>query len=141
HHDRTVDPGPSDTVPGKFRWGRELSLRALTRVLELDPSFYLAFRHILDILRGGEAFGCVRRAANGDCGDWRAVVLRRGDSLLIQPVLMSANRAGYFRQVNQAARQRPTLANLERARKIAENSVAADSMSGPARIGLASALV
>lgn len=141
YHDDTVDPGPLDTVPGKFRWGWNVSRRAFSRVLEVDPAFHLAFQHLLDILMQAERFGCAKRAGDTRCAAWNAVVLRAGDSLVMQPVSMTANRAGYERQVDQSAREHPLAANLLLAKNVGERWVAADSASSAAQFGLASALL
>jgi hypothetical protein len=57
YHDATVDPGPSDSVPGAFRWSWNTTMRALTRAVALDPSFHPAFVHVLDILRATDRAG------------------------------------------------------------------------------------
>ena len=145
YHDNTIVPGATDTIPGTLRWGRNTSLRALQRVLEQDPSFHLAFYHILGILRETDLLSCLRTAPDAKCTWWLGAVLRdaKGDSLVVRLLPdTGTNRQGWFlRQRAQSARERPAIANLKKARQIAEDWVAADSTSAAARYGLASVLL
>lgn len=141
YHDASIAPGASDTVPGTFRGSWNASLRAFRRVLELDPAYHPAFEHILNILSTPIRSPCVPRGVNVPCDPWEAAVLRSGDTLEIRPVRDSTDKRGWYAQADRAAREKPLLANLAEARKIAEAWVAADSTEQRAHFGLASVML
>lgn len=140
YHDATVVAPAIDTMPGRYRWGWNTSLRALSRVLELDPTFHIAFEHILDILSTSVAPGCVRRSMTVPCEEWRAAVRRdeRGDSLLLEPIRWGGSGVDrWFRQLSEMTRDRPMKANLARAQQIAESWAAANPNGERAQFALA----
>lgn len=137
YHDNTVILPASDTLVGSVPWGWNLSLASMRRALQLDPAFHQAFQHVLDILRATQFIGCARRVAGGPCEVWRAAVRRDGDTLLIQPVSVARNLAALNRQQHRAAVEKPMVANLAMARRIAEAWSGADSTDEQAQIGLA----
>ena len=140
YHDATVVAPVVDSVPGRFRWGWNTSLRALGRVLELDPTFHIAFEHILGILSTSVAPGCVRRSATVPCEEWRAAVRRdeRGDSLLLEPIRWGGSgRDWWFRHLSEMTRDRPMKANLARAQQIAEAWATANPGGERAQFALA----
>lgn len=141
YHDRVVIPGASDTVPGRFRYSLNTSLWALTRTLQLEPSFHQAFGHILDILRLPEVNGCAPRPQGAPCDNWRAALLRDGDTLLLQPVSFDRNWAGVLSQRDRSFQERPIAANLARAKAIAESWLAADPTSERAHYAVAMVLM
>ena len=139
-HDGTVIPAAADSAPGRYRWGWNSSLRALSRVLDLDPTFHMAFEHILQILSTSVAPGCVPRSPTVKCEDWRAAVRRdeRGDSLLLEPLHWGgAGRDRWFRQLSEMARDKPMLANRARAQQIAESWANANPGGERAQFALA----
>ncbi len=140
YHDNTVVPGASDSVPGTFKWGWNLSLRSLRRVLQLEPNYHVAFEHILEILRATEKPGCVRREGSTVCEPWRAYLLNDGDSLVIRPVAPT-NTAALDAQFTRSRKERAVIANLARARQIAAEWVTVDSTNSRAQWGMASVLL
>jgi tetratricopeptide (TPR) repeat protein len=141
YHDRTVIAPPSDTLPGTIPWGWNLSLSAMRRVLQLDPSFHQAFQHILDILRATQWSGCVRRTSAPTCENWPAAILRDKDTLVIRPVSQAANRPALFRQQSRGVLEKPMHANLAIAKRVAEDWMGADSTNEAAHFGMASVLL
>ena len=151
YFDRAVIPGAADTLPGRFRNSWNTSLWAMTRVLQLDPTFHLAFDRIIAILRSPENNGCAERPRRMDatqnaqgsptCESWRAAVLRDGDTLLLVPLSFERNWNGIERQRDRSYAERPIAANLQRARAIAEGWVVADPSSEYAHYGLATVLL
>ncbi len=139
-HDNTVERGQSDTVPGRFRGDWNASLRAFRRVLQLDPAYYAAFPHILNILGAYQRVGCVKRPPD-QCDVWEAAVLRSEDTLEIRPVSDARNKHGWYAQSTRSARERPVLANLLDAKRYAEDWVGADSTQEEAHFGLATVLL
>jgi hypothetical protein len=138
-HDSTVDPSPTDSMVGQFRNSWNTSIRVLTRVLELDPSFLGAFEHVFDILsatqRGSSACPAGRLATT--CPRWGSMVLRAGDSLVTVPSRQDAKPDVFFAQQDRALVERPREANLDLARKLAQRWTDADTGSEGARLAMA----
>lgn len=145
YHDNTVDATPGDSTLGQFRNSWNTSIRAMTRVLELDPSYLGAFEHIFDILQSAQRSGrtCRTPAAasepgGGDCIRWMSMVLRSKDTLVTAPSLYGANsNAVYFAQQDRARKERPRLANLELAQQLVQRWLDADRHSEGAHIAMA----
>lgn len=141
YHDNTVIAGASDTAVGTKRYSWNLSLGMLRRALQLDPSFHVAFEHIVDILRSAQFIGCAQSAPEAPCVTYSTTLRRDGDSLVLQPVNVSKNRAEWDRQVRRATVEQPLRANLNAARRIASDWLGADTTEAEARIALASVLL
>jgi TolB-like protein len=143
-HDGTVDPEPSDSTLGRFRNSWNVALRSFTKILELDPSFLGAFEHVLDILQANQRNGqrCPTvTSPTEECSLWSAIILRRGDSLLTIPTL-SANKNKLFgAQMDSTRKERTLLANLARARVIAQQWYDSDTTSEGARFALGRVLL
>jgi Tfp pilus assembly protein PilF/TolB-like protein len=146
YHDNTVDVSPSDSMVGQYRNSWNTALRAFARILVLDPSYLGAFEHVFDILqapnRGGLSCppGVVATAAplRDGCRQWTAVVLRRGDSLVVTPVRNGLNdNTQIFAQRDTARIQMARFANLAAAQRLAEQWLAADRSSAGARNAMA----
>lgn len=70
-HDGTVIPAAADSAPGRYRWGWNSSLRALSRVLDLDHLPHGVRAHStdsLDIRSTGMALAARRRNPGIGCG-------------------------------------------------------------------------
>ena len=80
-HDLDVLPYPLDTTKRIWRGNRNTAIRAFERVLELDPTFHLAFQHILDAL-SNESRSIVFSCAQPPC-TYYAMTMASGDSLLM----------------------------------------------------------
>ena len=119
-HDNTVDLSPTDSTRGTFRWSWNTSVRSLSRVLDLDPNYHLAFEHILDVNRADMRTGCARKSADALCRHFTAIVLRDGDSLLTQPMADDIHAAAWRAQIARAVKEAPQLVNLSKARQLAE---------------------
>lgn len=133
-HDAVLVTPPGDTLHGAFRSSWNTSLRALRRVIEVDPTFHLAFSHILDILSARARFGCVTPGARNECASWTALALRDGDSLVTVPTHDSAS---YDAQYHRWEVEHPFAANMRDARRIAQAWVDADTTEDVAHYYLA----
>lgn len=138
YHDDVVQAAANDTV-GNFLGSWNLALRSFSRVLELDPGYYVVFEHILDMLGATQRPACARASPSAPCGRWLAVVLRGGDSLETVATPMSSD--AFYRQVESSAAHKPRVASLERARLLAQRWVDADTASERARYGLGRVLL
>lgn len=137
YHDRHVIVSPGDTTRGVFRSSWNRSLRAFSRVLQVDPSFHLAFLHVLDILGSATRGGCANVSVSASC-DYFAVVGRSRDTLVTIPVDFKRNGTLYDSLSAAMAVSRPLAANLLQARQLAESWVQADTLEARAHYHLAS---
>ena len=139
-HDGTIDPSPTDSGTGRFRNSWNTSIRALSRVLELDPSYLGAFEHIFDILQAGQRGGrtCPTPTSQAaECSRWYSIVLRAGDTLVTIPTRDGAGNKAFFAQQARAAKERPRIANLDLAEKLARKWLDSDRSSDGAHMALA----
>jgi TolB-like protein/tetratricopeptide (TPR) repeat protein len=124
YHDNIVEPLRSDTTSRAFRGSFNTAIRVFERALAVDPTYHLAFSHILDALSTATRVGydrslCPLPASPGAACLFQAVVRRDGDSLLTIPVFVrdtAAYRAHLAEYVRTNARRR----NLEQARDKAQ---------------------
>ncbi|MEO8335418.1 MAG: hypothetical protein ABI664_10615 [bacterium] len=142
YHDSELVISPTDTLVARFRNSWNVSLRAFQRVLELDPSYYVAFEHISDILRTNWRRGCVQRpgvTGFDACTNWRAVVFRGGDSVQVVPARYPGN--AWIAQYDRAAIEHPQLLNLRQSQAMAVRWLLADTTSERAHYALAQSLL
>jgi tetratricopeptide (TPR) repeat protein/TolB-like protein len=121
YHDPVVIPYRGDTSRSVFRSSWNTALRAFRRVLDLDPSYHLAYYHILDILRSDNRNGC-RQEPEDDCA-YRALLLRDADTLVESPI--ETERWAEHAAANRVAWARARQSNLVDAREVAARWVAA----------------
>ena len=135
YHGGWIAPEPIDSIRGRFRGNWNAAIAHFRRVLQLDPAYHPAFAHVLDILSVGRVTVCVTggAACANDSTSWSAVVIRDGDSLLIQPV----RRLMTGEQVTRAERTRSRYLNFRAAQAIAKEWVDAGPSEARARVQLA----
>lgn len=138
YHDQDVLPMPGDTTRFVFRGDWNKSIRLFQRVLTLDPSFHLAFAHILDALTSdARSGGCRRPAPGAPCTEMFQSALRRnGDTLVLEPVSVRLG-ATFSAHAEEARRKYAKVRNLEQARAAAAEWVAGDPGERRARTSLA----
>ncbi len=122
-HDAVVTPLAEDSTRARFRGNWNVTLRAFQRVLQIDPSFHLAFNHILDILSSAQRFGCTIAAAGGKCRPFSALVFRDHDSVVVEGIDRAANASLWSARYRQLERERPYVNNLIEARARARDWV------------------
>ncbi|MDB4906152.1 MAG: protein kinase [Gemmatimonadetes bacterium] len=135
YHDKSV---VRDASGVHFTTSWNSVLRLLTRVLELDPSYYVGFEHIFDVLSAPTRQGCMKVTPASVCDSWPGVLMRAGDSIVTTPTLFRSPE--YLRQQDSAAIVKPFLVNYAQATRIASNWLAADTSSTLAHLALARAL-
>jgi tetratricopeptide (TPR) repeat protein len=128
---------PIDSTHARFRGNWNVAISLFRRVLRLDPSYHPAFAHVLDALSRPAISVC--RSYSPTCGNdpssWTAILIRDGDSLLIQPVLGSR----YVSQTTRAEQTRSRYLNLKAAQQIAREWVDAGPAEARAHLQLAEA--
>jgi len=147
YHDVVVIRDPADSTSFIFRSSWNTSLRAFRKVLELDPSYHLAFQHIQDALLVPVRNGCRLAGQLLSCttqnGGYQAVLRRAGDTLVTVPILVSSapGAEAYVRQMAEAKQGRVRRRNLEEARRAAEAWLALGPVQARARIAYARILL
>ncbi len=148
YHDNVILPVDADSVHGRFRGDWNTSLRAFRRVLELDPTYHLAFQHIQDGLQNTARQGCLGvdgRTACGAQGEnvYVAVLRRDGDSLVLDPVRINTpeGAAALTAQQRSVQEDGSRRRNLEEARRAAEEWLSAGPTEPRARIAHMRALL
>ena len=131
YHDRVVTSAPGDTTRLSFRSSWNTALHAFRRVLELDPTYHLAFQHIQDALLAGVRQGCRLTSEQDTCAPqtsaYQAVIRRAGDTLLTEVANLTTllGVEAIARQTLEARQSRVRRQNLEEARRAAESWLAA----------------
>ena len=138
-HDGEVVVSATDTLAARFRSSWNVSLRAFQRVLELDPSSYVAFEHIFEMLQSNFRRGCLGTTSMVECSRWRAVVLRRGDTLETVPVLYQGKE--WSVQMDRSVVEQPAVFSLAAARTMATRWLLADTTSERAHYALGQAVL
>ena len=135
YHGGWIAPEPIDSVRGRFRGDWNAAITHFRRVLQLDPAYHPAFAHVLDMLSVGRITVCITpgAACANDSTSWSAVVIRDGDSLLIQPV----RRLMTGEQLTRAERTNSRYLNFRAAQAIAKEWVDAGPSEARARVQLA----
>jgi tetratricopeptide (TPR) repeat protein len=98
YHDDAVVPLGTDTTQFVFRGSWNTALRVFERALRVDPTFHLAFQHILDIFAGSTRYGTDFRICPPPGGStlacrYHAYVRRDHDTLVTVPVPYAAAAA------------------------------------------------
>ena len=137
-HDGELVVSATDTLVARFRNSWNVSLRSFQRVLELDPSSYVAFEHIFEMLQSTFRRGCVQSPGVTGfeaCAKWRAMVLRRGDSLETLPVRYPGK--AWTAQVDRAVAEQAAVFNFAASKAMAARWLLADTTSERAHYALA----
>lgn len=125
-HDVQLDPAPGDASRSVPRGSLNRSIRAFQRVLELDPTYHLAYQHIIDANTSDRPTPqyCYRPEPSARCTPFTMWLIRSGDTLLLQPIAIT-DTIGLRRQAAQYVETRSRRRNLKVAEDIAENWVRA----------------
>jgi len=132
YHDNALEPTSGDT--SRIRWRTDLnaSTRAFRRALELDPTYHLAYSHIVDAF--SLTFRSGQYCPEGRCRNYIGVVRASGDSLLIVPLLLPRDTALFREQMEDYLRSGSRRRLLERAQRTAEQWVASNATDDRARL-------
>jgi tetratricopeptide (TPR) repeat protein len=138
YHDNALEPIDGDSTRVRWRANRNESLRAFRQVLALDPTYHLAYQHIVDAYSTqllSRSF-CV----TGVCTQYVAVVRPGGDSLLTVPLATPRDSVLLREHLDQYIRRGARRDLLTQGKDIAERWVAANPSEGRARLMYATAL-
>jgi tetratricopeptide (TPR) repeat protein len=117
--DNSIEFGtPGDTASLRFHSNWNSALRALRRVIELDPTNHIAFDDIVRLLSTEVRGGCRLREGSSSCVEKSArgaIVRRSGDTLIVVPASDTVLRR-HATEANSADTRRT---NLELARQLA----------------------
>ena len=146
YHDNGVVPLPNDSSRFQFRGNWNTALHAFRHVLELDPTYHLAFQHIQDALQASTRTGCLVVSGQPTCSTpetaFQSAVRRSGDSLLLEPVrVLGEGSRQYAAQRAAAAAEGSRRRNLEEARRAAADWLSAGPNEPRAQIAYARALL
>jgi tetratricopeptide (TPR) repeat protein/TolB-like protein len=141
-HDPTIEAVGGDTTRLRFRADYHGSIRAFERALRLDPTYHLAYQHIIDALTSERHPNvCHSNNPAARCTAYGAFLVRLGDSLVASPASIARDTAKLRQQgelfVQTSSRRR----NLELARAFAEAWVQASPTEPQAHRALARVLV
>ena len=122
YHDNTAELVGGDSSKARFRADWNASIRAFERVLQLDPTYHLAFQHMLDILTvERHSAGCLRADATSTrCAHfYQAFLIASGDTLVYAPLPMPMDSAKFREQAEAYVQTRSRQRNLRRAQAAA----------------------
>ena len=121
YHDNTAELVGGDSTKARFRADWNASIRAFERVLQLDPTYHLAFQHMLDILTvERHSAGCLRADNSPKCNHfYHAFLIASGDTLVHTPVVLPADSVKFRLQAEEYVRTRSRQRNLRRAQAAA----------------------
>lgn len=142
YHDNTVEAVGGDTTRMRFRGDWNASIRAFERVLQRDPSYHLAFQHILDVLTvERHSQGCYRTDSNRPCAFYGAFLVSSGDTLVYTPTAVPVDTAALRAQGERYVQTRSRRNNLQRANAAASAWVQSNPNESRAHQGLALVLM
>lgn len=116
YHGGTMVAESADTTRLHFQADWNESIRAFQRVLQLDPTYHLAYQHVIDVLTvERHSNGCYRTDPSARCVNYGAFLVRSGDTLVQTPVLVTdfaALRAQALQYVQTRSRRQNLLSAL-----------------------------
>jgi TolB-like protein len=117
YHDQTVSPVPGDTTRMRFNADYDHAIRAFQKVLQLDPSYHLAYAHIVDILTAERhAAACHRPEASARCfTNYQAFLIRSGDSIIAEPAMLPRDSVALRQQAERFLATQSRRRNLQAA--------------------------
>ena len=140
-HDPTIEAVGGDTTKLRFRGDYNASIRAFERVLRMDPTYHLAYQHIIDAtVAERHPQVCHANTAGARCTVYTALLVRSGDTVIATPVSFS-DTAALRKQGEEYVRTSSRRRSLELARAYAEAWVNAAPNEAQARRALGRVLV
>jgi len=142
YHDNAIIPADGDSMKPRFRADRNASLRAFRTVLALDPTYHLAYQHVVDMYNL-QTIGNVNNfnwCVAGKCAAVIALIRPSGDSAVLAPLMLPRDSAQYRQQLDEYTRTGSRKTMLARGRALADQWVAANPSEGRARMMYATIL-
>lgn len=140
YHDLGMEPVPGDTARMRFRGDRNASMKAFRTALALDPTYHLAYQHMVDgyIAQSLTARHCPTPQT---CVAYVAMLRPSGDSLLIDAVRLPRDSAAYRMQTEEMLRTNGRRVGLEHALATTERWLEANPNEQRARLMRAATLL
>jgi tetratricopeptide (TPR) repeat protein len=136
-HDVTIEAVGGDTTRLRFRSDWQSAIRAFDRVLQLDPTYHLAYQHIIDALVADRhPNACFYSEPSAQCRPHTAFLVRVGDSLVATPTAIPADSAKLRRQAEEYMASRSRRRNLAAAHAVATRWLESSPNEPQARRGL-----
>jgi tetratricopeptide (TPR) repeat protein/TolB-like protein len=134
YHGMFGAPEVIDSVTARFRGNLNTAVSLFRRVLRLDPTYHPAFANVLDAFSRVQILWCATRTINcgTDATAWTGVIIRDGDSLLVEPA-----PSGAVKQRARAEANRSRYLNMRAAQAIAREWVYAGPGEARAQLALA----
>lgn len=140
YHDPSLEAIGGDSTRLRFRADWVKSIRAFERVLQLDPTYHLAYQHIIDALTSERHFNtCMPVGGRQRC--YASFLIRDADSMIVNAVDMVADSAKLRAQAEQYIQTRSRRRNLDLANAFASAWVQASPDEPQAHRALARVLV
>jgi tetratricopeptide (TPR) repeat protein/TolB-like protein len=138
YHDNVIEPINGDTTRMRFRGDFNASVRAFRKALELDPSFHLAYQHIVDAYLTDWRLGT--RCVDQRCFRYAAFAINLSDTFALKPIALE-DQAAIAAQADQHHRSLSRRRNGVVAYNIAQNWVASSPNESRARMALVNVLL
>lgn len=140
-HENTIEAVGGDTTRLRFRADGNGLIRAFERVLRMDPTYHLAYQHIIDALvLERHPNVCYAATPGARCTVHTAYMIRSGDTIAAAPVPVT-DTARLRAQAEEYVRTSSRRRNLELARTFAEAWVQVAPSEAQARRALGRILV
>ena len=140
-HENTIEAIGGDTTRLRFRADGNGLIRAFERVLRMDPTYHLAYQHIIDALAlERHPNVCYAPSPGARCTVYTAYMIRSGDTIAHLPVPIT-DTARLRAQADEFVRTSSRRLNLALARTFAEAWVQVAPNEAQARRALARVLV
>ena len=141
YHNQRVDMIGGDSAKLVFRGNWNTAMRAFERVLAIDPTYHIAFQHMMDVLGAGSRSGCLTAPGTNRCVVGVSTLVRvSGDSLLFAPVRTIQDSAVLRQQRDERYRTDSRRQQLTRADAITQRWVFAGPAEARARVARATVL-
>lgn len=124
YHDLALEPVSGDSTRVRWRADRNASVRAFRQTLALDPTYHLAYQHIVDayLQQALNNRYCVAQ----NCTTYASIVRPSGDSLLTVPVQLPRDTALYRQQMEDLLRRNLRRVAIDSALRVTEMWLAAN---------------
>jgi tetratricopeptide (TPR) repeat protein len=140
YHDPVIEAINGDTTRLRWRSDFNASLRAFQRALDVDPTYHLAYQHLVDAFAQQVRQG--RYCVGSRCTAYVSVLQMTGDSLAPSPPIALPRDTALFRSAwEEYARNGTKRRSLERALRTANQWVDANASEHRARFNLGTVLL
>jgi TolB-like protein/tetratricopeptide (TPR) repeat protein len=140
YHDLAIELVPGDSTRVRWRADRSASLRAFKTVLALDPTYHLAYQHLVDGYLAPTIGGRYCPTPQ-TCAAYTTVLRPSGDSILTVPLQLPRDSATYRAHMQEYMRNGLRKTGIETALSTANAWLDANPTEGRAQIMKAAVLL